>query len=254
MSTAAVARQRTQVALRHRVLPSSMLMRELLVSVSRPRALAIKTVAPLVIVVPLLAGHAPTFWAAMLLTVLVAMIGAVGSALTIARARESGLLTRLSLTPRPPWRVVTSWVTGAVVIDALQLVPALAVLFLLAPGSPKSGAALVCMVVATLVVANTLGAIVSLLGGGPGEVLLDVVILLAPLLFLGGLFTGVAREGWRWLAALADPFTYAHSAFIAALGGTPVFGLRSILLAAGVTVVASGMLLVVLARPILRRR
>lgn len=237
-----------------RVMPRGMFLRELLVTVTRPRALLIKVAVPLLLVVPLLAGHAPTFWAAMLLTVLCAMVGAVGSAVTVSRARESGLLTRLALSPRSSWRTVCAWVIGGAAVDALQLAPALAAVMLLAPVTLPAGIALCIGVAAVLFLTNALGCVVSALGGGPGEVLLDVAIVLAPLLFLGGLFTGVPREGWRWAAALIDPFTYLHSGFIAALGGAPVFTAPAVLVAGAVTAAAAALLLVVLAPLVLRRR
>jgi len=230
-----------------------MLMRELLVSASRPRALLLKTLIPLVLTLPLLLGHAPVFWAAMLLTVLAAMTGAVGSAVTIARARESGLLTRLALTPRPAWRTAGSWVAGAVAVDSLQLAPSIVALLVLAPVSPMAAVAIVLSVIATLVVANVLGCVVSVLGGGPGEVLLDVVVVLAPLLFLGGLFTGVPPTGWRAVAALVDPFSYVHAAFITSLGGAASYDAVAVISAGLITIAASGMLLAVLARRVLER-
>ncbi len=63
---------------RARLMPRTVAARELAIVVSRPRALAIKAGLPLALAVILVAGHAPTFWAGMLLTVLAAMVGAVG--------------------------------------------------------------------------------------------------------------------------------------------------------------------------------
>jgi ABC-2 type transport system permease protein len=237
-----------------RAMPSGMLARELLTTVARPRALVIKTVVPLALALPLLLARAPTFWTAMLLTVLVAMTGAVGSAVTIARSRDSGFLGRLALTPRTPARVVVAWVAGAVTVDALQLAPAAVCVLALAPVTPTAALALVCIALATLCVANALGCVASVLAGGPGEVLLDVVVLLAPVLFLAGLFSDVPASGWRSVAAQVDPFAYAHAAFIAALGGVPRFGEREIVLAAAASAAASLLVLAALARPLLRRR
>ncbi|MBV9525840.1 MAG: hypothetical protein JOZ46_08520, partial [Candidatus Dormibacteraeota bacterium] len=126
-----------------RVMPRAMFTREILVTLARPRALLIKLAVPLVLTVPLLAGHAPTFWAGMLLSVLCAITGAIGAAVTTARARESGLLTRLALTPRPAWRVVASWVAGGALVDAVQLAPAIVVVLALSPVSTVDGAVLV---------------------------------------------------------------------------------------------------------------
>lgn len=234
-------------------MPGGLFLRELLAAATRPRALTLKMAFPLVLTIPLVAAHAPTFWAGMLLTVLCAMVGAVGAAMTAARARDSGLLTRLTLTPRAPWRLLCAWVSAGALVDLLQLLPALAFLLALAPTTAATGITLVVAVAAILVVANSLGFAVSVLGGGPGEVLLDTVVLLAPLLFLGGLFTGVPGNGWRATAASVDPFAYVHAAFIAALGGSPSFAGGAVIVAALVSLVA-GMVLVALAAPLVLRR
>lgn len=236
-----------------RPMPGGMFLRELLVAATRPRALLLKMAVPLVLTVPLVTAHAPTFWAAMLLTVLCAMVGAVGAGMTAARARDSGLLTRLTLTPIRPWRVMGAWVGSSAAVDVVQLLPALLVVVIVAPTTPATSLMLLLAVGSVLVVANSLGFAISALGGGPGEVLLDTVVLLAPLLFLGGLFTGVPAGGWRATAASVDPFAYAHAAFIAALGGSPTFGTGAVV-AAAVLSAAAAMVLVALAAPLVLRR
>ena len=222
-----------------RRLPAGMLGREWLITLARPRTLAMRVLMPLLLAVPLLSGHAPTFWAAMLLTVLVAMVGAVGSGIALARARAGGLLTRLAMVPRPAHRIVAGWVLAGASVDAVQLLPVLtAVLIAGAPG-PATAAALLLSAVSALIVANTLGFVLARLAGGPGEVLLDVAVLLAPLLFLGGLFTGVPAGGWRHVAAMLDPFTYLHAGFVAALGGDASQGPGAICLAAAAWIMVS---------------
>jgi hypothetical protein len=237
-----------------RVMPRGMFVREVLVNLSRPRALAIKVAMPLVLTIPLVAGHAPTFWAAMLLTVLAAMIGTVGAAVTVSRARDSGLLTRVALTPRPAWRTVAEWVLGSALIDMLQLTPSLIAIFLLAPVTVVSAVVILASIASVLLLANVLGSVISSIGGGPGEVLLDVMVVLAPLLFLGGLFTGIPHEGWRWIAAHVDPFAYLHAAFIDALGGTATFDRIAIVAAALVTAAGAVVALATCGGAVLRRR
>jgi ABC-2 type transport system permease protein len=236
------------------VMPGSLLMRELLVTLARPRALLLKLAIPLLLTLPLLAGHAPTFWSGMLLTVLVAMTGAVGAAVSAARARESGLLARLAVTPRSPGLSMLNWVAGSTLVDAIQLAPTLLAIFVLAPVTAPAALSLVVIEVAVLFMANVLGSVVSAAGGGTGEVLIDVAVLLAPLLFLGGLFTGVPRDGWRWVAAQLDPFSYLDSAFIRALGGVAAFDERTGLVAACITVLVAALAIVALGRVVLRRR
>ncbi|MBV8300933.1 MAG: ABC transporter permease [Candidatus Dormibacteraeota bacterium] len=182
------------------------------------------------------------------------MTRTAGAAAGIARARESGLLPRLALVPKPAWRVVGGWAAGSALVDAVQLAPALAVLIVMAPVTPAAGLALVVDVVAVLMLANALGCAVAAVGAGPGEVLLDTTVILAPLLFLGGLFTGVPRDGWRWVAATVDPFSYLHAAFIGALGGDPAFTAPVVAVAGAATACAAAVLVAIVSPAVLRSR
>jgi hypothetical protein len=211
------------VTRRARLMPSSVAARELAIVLSRRRALAIKAGLPLALAVILVVGHAPTFWAGMLLTVLVAMVGAVGTAVSVSRAREVGFLTRLAATPGSRARLLVGWVLAAAAVDAVQLVPVAIAVLLTGGGGATEFAVLLVVLTAVLVVTNVLGCLITLAAASAAEVLLDVVVVLAPLLYLGGLFTGVQADGWRAAVAAADPFSHLHSAFIAVLGGTATY-------------------------------
>lgn len=236
-----------------RRMPHTVASRELAIVLSRPRALAIKAGLPLALAVVLVAGHAPTFWAGMLLTVLVAMVGAVGTAVSVSRARDAGFLTRLAATPGSRPRLVIGWVVAAAAVDVVQLVPVAVAVLITGSGDAGSFGVLLVVLAATLLVTNVLGCVVTLAAASAAEVLLDVVVLLAPLLYLGGLFTGVPAAGWRATAAAVDPFSHLHSAFIGALGGTATYSAGADIgaaLAAAATAVA---LLSVLSRRVLER-
>jgi len=237
-----------------RALPRGTLGRELLVVAARRRALALKVGVPLVLALPLIVGGAPTFWAGMLLTVMVAMMGAVGTAVNLARARQSGLLVRLALVPRPGWRVVGGVVGAGALVDLLQLLPVIVLVAVAGSATPLEWAGLVVAVLAGLLTGSLLGCLVACLAGGVGEVLLDVCILLAPFLFFGGLFTGVPRLGWGWTVAVLDPFGELGSAFIGALDGTPAFNPMTVLLASGAAIVVALAAVGLLSRPLLERR
>jgi hypothetical protein len=236
----------------HRVLPGSLWTREWLVALGRPRALVLRVAIPLALAVPLVAGGAPTFWAAMLVTVLCAMVGAVGSGMTLARARASGLLSRLAVTPRPPERAVGSWIAASTAIDALQLLPALGVVAA-GGGTPAWWPALAVSALAVLLVANVLGCALAVAAGGPAEVLLDVAVVLAPLLYLAGIFTGVPREGWRATVATLDPFSHLQSALVGSLGGDPAHAAETVVAAALAWAGICAAALVPLSRALLRR-
>ena len=224
---------------RSRVMPRSLAGRELAIVLSRPRALAIKAGLPLALALVLVAGHAPTFWAAMLLTVLVAMVGAVGTAVTVSRARDAGFLTRLAATPGSRPRLLIGWVLAAAGIDVVQLLPVAIAAWLTGGGGATEFAVLATVLAATLVVTNVLGCVITLAAATAAEVLLDVVVLLAPLLYLGGLFTGVPAGGWRAVVAAVDPFSHLHSAFIGMLGGSATYpGGADVIAALGAALVA----------------
>jgi ABC-type multidrug transport system permease subunit len=240
-------------ARRARLMPRSIAARELAVVLSRPRALAIKAGLPLALAIVLVAGRAPTFWAGMLLTVLVAMVGAVGTAVSVSRAREAGFLTRLAATPGSRPRLLAGWVLAAAAVDVVQLAPVAIAAALTGGGGVTEFVVLLMVLAATLVVTNTLGCLVTLAAASAAEVLLDVVVILAPLLYLGGLFTGVPAGGWRSVAAAADPFSHLHSAFIGVLGGTATYppGVDVVVgLVAAVVAIAA---LVALSRRVLER-
>ncbi|MEO8897965.1 MAG: ABC transporter permease [Candidatus Dormibacter sp.] len=208
---------------RSRVMPRSVAAREFAIVLSRPRALAIKAGLPLALAVVLVAGHAPTFWAGMLLTVLVAMVGAVGTAVTVSRARDAGFLTRLAATPGSRPRLLIGWVLAAAAVDVVQLLPVAIAAGLTGGGGATEFVVLASVLAASLVVTNVLGCVITLAAASAAEVLLDVVVVLAPLLYLGGLFTGVPAGGWRAVAAAVDPFSHLHSAFIGLLGGSATY-------------------------------
>lgn len=238
---------------RARLMPRSVAARELAIVLSRPRALVIKAGLPLALAVALVAGRAPTFWAAMLLTVLVGMVGAVGTAVAVSRARDAGFLTRLSATPGSRPRLLVGWVLAAAGVDVVQLAPVTLAAVLAGGGGVTELGVLLAVLAATLVVTNVLGCLVTLAAASAAEVLLDVVVLLAPLLYLGGLFTGVPADGWRAIAAAVDPFSHLHSAFIGVLGGTATYAPGiDVGAAAGAALVAVAVL-TVLSRRVLER-
>jgi len=206
-----------------------------------------------VLAVVLVAGHAPTFWAGMLLTVLVAMVGAVGTAVTVSRARDSGFLTRLAATPGSRPRLLVGWVLAAAAVDVVQLLPVAIAALLTGAGGGAEFVVLIIVLAATLVVTNVLGCVITLAAASAAEVLLDVAVVLAPLLYLGGLFTGVPADGWRAVAAASDPFSHLHSAFIGVLGGSATYANTIDVVAALVAAVVAITVLACLSRRLLER-
>lgn len=235
-------------------LPRRLVELELLATLARRRALVIKLAFPLVLAVPLVATSAPPFFAGMLLTVLVTLIGAVGTGVTVVRARGDGWLARLAVLPLPPARIGMELLGASFVVDAVQgsIVTAL----ILAWRQPDPWVGLTCwlLVLAVLAFANALGLALAALTDHPGETMLGLAVLLAPLLFLAGLFTGVPAGGPRAWIALALPFSYLDEAFQLVLGGNPPSGdPASFAVAAAVTLAVAVGAAALLGRAVLRR-
>ncbi len=197
---------------------------ELLSQLARRRALAIRLAFPLALVVPLVTTGAPPFFAGMLLVVLVTLIGTVGTGVGVTRARASGWLDRLAVLPLPAWRVSGELFLAAFLVDAVQGSVIVAVVAVAHQPGPALLGSTWALVLAVLALANALGLALAALTDHPGEIMLYLAVLLAPLLFLSGLFTGVPAQGVGHVVAGLLPFSYLHQAFELTLGGNPATG------------------------------
>ncbi len=208
----------------HRNLPRHLWQLELLADLARRRALLLKLAFPLVLAIPLATTGAPPFFAAMLLTVLIAMVGTVGTGVTITRARGSGWLDRLAVLPIPAWRVGLEIFLAGWLVDAVQGSLVVAVVAIAQRPDPATLATTWLLALATLAFSGAVGLAVAALTDHPGEAMLYLAVVLAPLLFLSGLFTGVPAAGWRYWIAQLLPFSYLQEGFELLLGGNPPYG------------------------------
>jgi hypothetical protein len=200
-------------------LPSSIWQRELAELVRRPRALAIKMLFPLAVAVPLLHSAAPSFYAGMALTMLLATMAPLGAGAVLARERAAGLLLRLRLLPGRPRRAGMERMLAGALVDQLQAAPVLVLVMAGRPALPAWWGALWLGTAATLVAGNALGAFASTMTRSPGEVMLFVLLPTLPALYLAGVFTPFT-DPVRHAVSLALPFTYLHDALLGSLGGS----------------------------------
>ncbi|MGH7641049.1 MAG: ABC transporter permease, partial [Candidatus Dormibacteria bacterium] len=191
---------------------------ELLSTLARRRALLIKLVFPLVLVIPLVAAGAPAFFAAMLLTVLIAMVGTVGTGVTITRARGDGWLDRLAVLPLPAWRIGLELFLAGWLMDGLQATLVIVVIALADRPDPATLATTWLLSLSALAFSGAIGLAIAALTDHPGEAMLYLAVVLAPLLFLSGLFTGVPATGVRFWIAQILPYTYLGEGFQLCLG------------------------------------
>src|SRR5205807_2862202 len=201
------------------MLAGTIWQRELVEFAQRRRALVLKLAFPLVFAIPLVIA-APPAYAAVTLTMLVAIIGALGAGAVLTRERQSGLTLRYRTLPVTPGRLLIERLSTSAVIDLLQVTPVLALIALRHPSQVTWWPALLLSTVAVLLIGNLLGAVASTLSDSPGEVMLYVIIPLLPLLYLSGVFTPLEPPILLVVSRLL-PFSYLYEALLGALGAQP---------------------------------
>lgn len=189
-------------------------------------ALLIKMVYPLAIIVPVAASGIPPQYAAAVVGIVAIMAGTFGAGESLTGDLNDGILARLALTPLSPYRIVFEILAVNAVLDFLQLLPALLVVYILHPVSLVWVLAATFAVFATLVAANCFGVFIANFTSSPADVLLYATVILFPLIYVSGFFRNQNPSGF--LATLRDfvPFSYANDAlkrvFGLATGTTPV--------------------------------
>ena len=179
---------------------------------SRRFALLIKMLYPVAIIVPVAASDIPARYAAAVVGIVAIMAGTFGAGESLTSDLNDGILARLALTPLSPYRVVFELLAVNAVLDFFQLLPALAVVYLLHPVSLAWVLAATFAVFATLVAANCIGVFIANFTSSPADVLLYATAILFPLIYLSGFFRKGNPSGV--LATLRDfvPFAYANDA------------------------------------------
>jgi ABC-2 type transport system permease protein len=202
------------------MLAGTIWQRELAEFAQRRRALVIKLVFPLLVAAPLVLSRAPTIYAALALTMLVTIVGALGSGAVLTRERQAGLTLRYRTLPVTPGRLLIERLSSNALIDVVQLTPVLLLVAIRHPSAFVWWPALLLSTAAVLLIGNLIGAVASTLSDSPGEVMLYVIIPLLPLLYLSGVFTPAEQPVLLVISRLL-PFSYLYQALVGALGGQP---------------------------------
>jgi ABC-type multidrug transport system permease subunit len=220
------------------VLPATIAGREFLEFGQRRRALVIKMAFPLVVGVPLLTSAAPAFYAAMALTMLITIIGALGTGAVLSRERAAGLQVRYRLLPRRHGVILLERLVAAAAIDVAQLLPILVLLALRHPAATRWWPALLLAVAGTVLFANVVGALASTFTTAPGEVMLYVLLPLLPAFYLSGVFTPL-RDPVRLAVSRLLPMTYLHEGLLGALQGSPAVSVEIVAAGGAVTLLVA---------------
>ena len=179
---------------------------------SKRFALIIKMLYPLAIIVPVAASGIPARYAAAVVGIVAIMAGTFGAGESLTSDLNDGILARVALTPLSPYRNVFEILAVNAVLDFLQLLPALLVVYILHPVSLVWVCAATFAVFATLVAANCIGVFIANFTSSPADVLLYATAILFPLIYVSGFFRNQHPTGI--LATLRDlvPFAYANDA------------------------------------------
>jgi len=214
---------------------------EVALTLRRRRLLALNVGIPLLLVLPVALGGAPAFHAAAVYTVLFVLFGTFGSAIPLIRDGETGILRRMLLVGASPRHLLLARGIGGTLLDALQILPSLALILLvgiwqgggggeaggsIGPGAGPGPASLALLAVpvllGALLAANLVGVWVAALARSLAEGALFAAVLSLFLLHGSGVFrTPAAGSVGAFLEGIL-PFGPLHRLLLHAAGGRGV--------------------------------
>jgi ABC-2 type transport system permease protein len=187
---------------------------------SRRFALVLKMLYPMAIIVPVAASGIPAKYAAAIIGIVAVMAGTFGAGESLTIDLNDGILVRVALTPLSPYRIVFEVLAVNAVLDLIQLLPALLIVYLLHPVSPLWMLAATIAVFATLVTANCIGIFIANFTSSPADVLLYAAAILFPLIYLSGFFRNQHPTGILQTLRGFIPFAYTDDALKSVFGLT----------------------------------
>ena len=185
---------------------------------SKRFALLIKMLYPVAIIVPVAASGIPARYAAAIVGIVAVMAGTFGAGESLTADLNDGILVRVALTPVSPYRIVAEILTVNAVLDFVQLLPALAIVFLLHPVPLVWMLAATVAVFATLVTANCIGIFIANFTSSPADVLLYATAILFPLIYVSGFFRNANPTGIMETLRSLVPFAYMNDALKTVFG------------------------------------
>ena len=188
--------------------PDTYWKKDVVLFFSRRFALLIKMLYPVALIVPVAVSDIPAQYAAAVVGIVAVMAGTFGAGESLTADLNDGILLRLALTPLSPRRVVFEILAVNAVLDFIQLLPALLLVYVFHPVPLVWVFAATIGVFATLVTANCIGIFIANFTSSPADVLLYATAILAPLIYVSGFFRNQNPEGLS--AILRDFVPFAH--------------------------------------------
>jgi ABC-2 type transport system permease protein len=187
---------------------------------SKRFALVIKMLYPMALIVPVAASDIPAQYAAAVIGIVAVMAGTFGAGESLTADLNDGILVRVALTPLSPRRIVFEILAVNAVLDFIQLLPALFLVYLLHPAPLVWILAATFGVFATLVTANCIGIFIANFTSSPADVLLYATAILAPLIYVSGFFRNQNPTGISAILRDFVPFAYMNDALKTVFGLT----------------------------------
>jgi len=187
---------------------------------SKRFALLIKMLYPMALIVPVAASDIPAQYAAAVIGIVAVMAGTFGAGESLTADLNDGILVRVALTPLSPRRIVFEILAVNAVLDFIQLLPALFLVYLLHPAPLVWILAATFGVFATLVTANCIGIFIANFTSSPADVLLYATAILAPLIYVSGFFRNQNPTGISAILRDFVPFAYMNDALKTVFGLT----------------------------------
>jgi ABC-2 type transport system permease protein len=198
--------------------PDAYWKKDVVLFFSKRFALLIKMLYPMALIVPVAWSDIPAQYAAAVVGIVAVMAGTFGAGESLTSDLNDGILVRVALTPLSPRRLVFEILAVNAVLDFVQLLPALLVVYVLHPAPLAWVLAATFGVFATLVTANCIGIFIANFTSSPADVLLYATAILAPLIYVSGFFRNQNPEGLLAFARDFVPFAYMNDALKAVFG------------------------------------
>src|ERR687885_2570795 len=198
--------------------PDAYWKKDVALFLSRRFALLIKMLYPVAIIAPVAASSIPPRYAAPVVGIVAIMAGTFGAGESITNDLNDGILARVALTPLSPYRLVFEVLAVNAVLDLVQLLPALLIVYLLHPVSLIWALAATLAVFATLITANCIGIFIANFTSSPADVLLYATAILFPLIYLSGFFRNQHPTGILQTLRGFVPFAYTDDAMKTVFG------------------------------------
>src|SRR5918999_3982327 len=188
--------------------PDAYWKKDVVLFFSKRFALLIKMLYPVALIVPVVASALPAQYAAAVVGIVAIMAGTFGAGESLTADLNDGILLRLALTPLSPRRIVFEVLAVNAVLDFVQLLPVLLLIYALHPAPLVWILAATFGVFATLVTANCIGIFIANFTSSPADVLLYATAMLAPLIYVSGFFRNTDPTGL--LALLRGFVSFAY--------------------------------------------